>query len=234
MQFNTQERPGRRGAAARALTGIVAVLLAGCASAPPLRAVAAVAAPAAASAPGPAPVRSNPSGSSPELRVLVFRSGSAARVAGHNHVLLAGDLKVSRESGGPLLRFRLDALVLDPPALRERMGPAFASRIDTDGVAATRINMLKSLEAEAHPEVVVRSLQQVGEGPSRAVEIEVLLHGQTRRQWIAVEVRDGRAQGRVVLKQSDFGITPYSVLGGLLAVQDALVVEFQLEAGPSD
>ena len=36
------------------------------------------------------------------------------------------------------------------------------------------------------------------------------------------------ASASFVLRQSDFGITPYSALGGLLAVQDAIVIEFKL------
>ena len=61
-----------------------------------------------------------------ELRVLVFRSGAAARL-GHNHVLRADDLRVDWPAAGPVLRFRLDALAVDPPALRARQGEAFAS-----------------------------------------------------------------------------------------------------------
>jgi hypothetical protein len=36
------------------------------------------------------------------------------------------------------------------------------------------------------------------------------------------------ANGSFVLRQSDFGIQPYSVLGGLLAVQNEVVIEFML------
>ncbi len=74
----------------------------------------------------------------------------------------------------------------------------------------------------------MRTLQQVGEGPRRAVEAEITLHGVSRRQWFAVAVQGRRAQGEVVVRQSDFGLQPFSVLGGLLAVQDALVVQFEL------
>lgn len=34
--------------------------------------------------------------------------------------------------------------------------------------------------------------------------------------------------GALVLRQSDFGVKPLSVLGGLLAVQDEVIVEFKL------
>jgi hypothetical protein len=162
-----------------------------------------------------------------ELQVLVFRGGTAARL-GHNHVLRAGDLRVEWPSAGPVLRFRLDALAVDPLALRERLGPAFASAVDDEARAGTRTNLLKALDAATHPEVVVRTLQQLGEGGRRAVEAEITLHGVTRRQWFVAEVDGQRARGEVVVRQSDFGIQPFAVMGGLLAVQDALVVRFEL------
>jgi hypothetical protein len=34
--------------------------------------------------------------------------------------------------------------------------------------------------------------------------------------------------GKLVLKQTDFGIEPYSVLGGVLRVKDAVVLVFRL------
>ncbi|MFT7772425.1 YceI family protein [Roseateles sp.] len=162
-----------------------------------------------------------------ELRILVFRGGTAARL-GHNHVLRAAGLRVDWAAAGPVLGFRLDALEIDPPGLRQRLGPAFASAVDDDARAGTRANLLKALDASAHPEVLVRTLQQLGEGGRRAVEAEVSLHGVTRRQWLVVEVEGARARGEVVVRQSDFGIRPFTVLGGLLAVQDALVVQFEL------
>lgn len=162
-----------------------------------------------------------------DLRILVFRSGTAARL-GHNHVLRAAGLRVDWPAAGPVLVFRLDALDIDPPALRERLGPAFASAVSDAGREGTRANLIKSLDVAAHPEVVVRTLQQLGEGGRRAVEAEVMLHGVTRRQWFVAEVDGRRARGEVVIRQSDFGLQPFTVLGGLLAVQDALVVQFDL------
>lgn len=173
----------------------------------------------------PPPPQPEPGGD--EVRVLVFPGGAAARL-GHNHVLRAGDLRVDWPAAGPVLRFRLDALAVDPPALRARLGDGFASTVDDDARSGTRANLLRALEAAAHPEVVVRTLQQQGEGVRRAVEAEITLHGVTRRQSFVAEVDGRRARGEVVIRQSDFGIQPFTVLGGLLAVQDALVVQFEL------
>lgn len=162
-----------------------------------------------------------------ELRILVFRGGTAARL-GHHHVLRAADLRVAWPAAGPVLSFGLAGLQIDPPELRAGLGPAFASAVDDEARAGTRANLLKALDAAAHPEVVVRTVQQVGEGSRRAVEAEIRLHGVTRRQWFVVEVDGRRARGELVVRQSDFGIQPFTVLGGLLAVQDALVVQFEL------
>jgi len=204
----TLKRPDRRGLLMAALAALTQ--MAGCASAPDRAAA------------GPAP-----SADGDELRVLVFRGGSAARL-GHNHVLRAGDLRVSWAAAGPSLKFRLDALQVDPPALRAALGPAFSSAVDDAARDGTRANLLKALDAARHPEVSVTTLQQVGEGPRRAVEAEISLHGVLRRQWFVVEVQGARARGEVVIRQSDFGVQPFTVLGGLLAVQDALVVQFSL------
>jgi hypothetical protein len=181
--------------------------LAGCASPPPARA--------------PAANAGN------ELRILVFRGGTAARL-GHNHVLRADGLRVDWPAAGPGLSFRLDALDIDPLALRQPLGSAFASAVDDEARAGTRANLLKALDAAAHPEVVVRTLRQQGEGSQRAVEVEITLHGVARRQWLVVEIDGKRARGEVVVRQSDFGIQPFTVLGGLLVVQDALIVQFDL------
>jgi hypothetical protein len=193
----------------RLSVAVALAVLAGCAGAPP------------GSAPAVAAAEGN------DLRVLVFRGGAAARL-GHNHVLRASDLRVDWPAAGPVLRLRLDALEVDPPALRATLGPAFASAMDDTDRAGTRTNLLKALDGAAHPEVVVRTLQQVGEGGLCAVEAEITLHGATRRQWFVAHVDGRRARGEVVIRQSDFGIQPFTVMGGLLAVKDELVVQFEL------
>ena len=39
-----------------------------------------------------------------------------------------------------------------------------------------------------------------------------------------------RVRGRFALRQTDFGLAPLSVLGGLLAVQDEVAIDFDLRA----
>lgn len=175
-----------------------------------------------------------------EVRIYAFRTGKAARL-GHNHVLSAPDFQgffylapdgtaASRFD----LAFRLDQLAFDDPQHRAALGPAFASAISAEDTASTRNNMLgdNNFQAARFPWVRIHSLQISGDAPKFAARIAVELHGQTREMLVPLTVSGLPeklvVQGALVLQQSDFGVKPLSVLGGLLAVQDAVVVEFNL------
>ncbi len=227
---------------------VVLLCLSACSSAPALpgaaqadavavrQAVDLAAAYAALSAPGGRVFRMNPKTSS--LRMYAFRAGGAAKF-GHNHVLSAPEFQgffylapdgtaASRFD----LAFRLDQLGFDDPQHRAALGPAFASTISAEDTASTRNNMLgdNNFQAVRFPWLRVQSLQIVGEAPKFAAKVAVELHGQTREMWTALHVaglpEQLMVQGALVLKQSDFGIKPFSVFGGILAVQDEVVVEF--------
>ena len=193
---------------------------------------------AAASAAGQRVLHFDPAAST--VRIYAFRTGRAARL-GHNHVLAAVDfsgacLLASGDLAGSRcdITLRLDRLQLDLPELRAALGPAFASTLSPEAVAATRANMLgeNNLQAVRYPTMHLRTLSLTGELPKPMALVEVTLHGQRRSQWLALDVRGEsprlRVRGSFVLRQSDFGIEPYSVGNGLLAVRDEIAVEFDL------
>jgi len=192
-----------------------------------------------------------------QVRIHVFRAGRAAAL-GHNHVLAAPRLQGllwwpweqtvdEEEAAGPRLaargagraRFalglRLDELELDAPALRAELGPGWASRLSPEAVAATRANMLgeSGLQAARYPELRIQGLQLIGEAPRLVAVWALSLHGQTRRFTVPLRLRIDEQgvsiEGAWVLRQSDFGLQPFSVAGGLLAVQDELLLEFKLQ-----
>ena len=89
-----------------------------------------------------------------------------------------------------------------------------------------------SLDANRFPFVRIHSLEITGEAPKFAARVQAELHGQSREMWIPLDVSGLPGQlevsGSFIMRQSDFGARPYSVLGGLIAVQDEVVIEFKL------
>jgi len=174
------------------------------------------------------------------IRIYVFRGGAAAKM-GHNHVLSAPQftgylhLPSSEFSGARFdLEFRLDQLEIDNPEYRSGLGKAFSSTLSSEAITGTRDHMLgkDNLQADRYPIVRIHALQIAGEAPKFAAKVRVEMHGQKREMWIplTVEGLPDRVSvvGSFVLRQSDFDVRPYSVLGGLLAVQDEVVIEFKL------
>jgi hypothetical protein len=224
-------------------------LLAGCAVQPP----APREAPAAEAPPGfpEAYYRQAAAQGMPVLRVdpktsivaiEVYRSGSLARL-GHDHVVASHDVRgyVAPRENRADLYVRLDALVVDEPDLRKQAG--FDTQPTDEDIAGTRRNMLASLEAQAFPYALIH-LAGAGEPGSlagtlvnkvdKSVDVTITVHGVERklRAPVALETSAGSlvATGRIALKQTDFGVTPLSVLGGAIQVKDDLNVRFTIRA----
>ena len=174
------------------------------------------------------------------VRIYAFRGGPGA-AAGHNHVLSArqflGYLYLPDKGVTNArfdLEFRLDQLAIDEPADRANLGEAFASVPSSGAIRRTRDHMLgeENLQADRFPLVRIHSTHVAGAVPKLAVEVQVELHGIIKAILVPLTVAGlpdhVSASGALVIRQSDFGIQPYSVLGGFLAVQDEVVVEFTL------
>ncbi|MUI15604.1 YceI family protein [Massilia dura] len=168
------------------------------------------------------------------IAVTVRRGGALARL-GHDHVVAARriDGHVDPAAGLAALRFRLDEMTVDEAALREEAG--LAKQPSADAIAGTRVNMLtKVLEAGRYPLVEVRARRT---GDAGALQADITLHGVTRSFAVPVTIEPAPpglvARGTLTLKQTDFGITPFSVLGGAMAVQDTLEIRFVLPARPA-
>ena len=175
-----------------------------------------------------------------QVRIHVFRAGRAVHL-GHNHVLSAPEFEgffYLSDSGLADsrfdLQFRLDQLVFDLPEHRGALGPAFAAALSDAAIAATRENMLgpNNMQADQYPVVHIRSLAIGAESPKLWARVAVQMHGQTREMDVPLNVtglpQSLQVSGSVVLRQTDFGVQPFSVMGGLLAVQDAVRVDFSL------
>jgi hypothetical protein len=173
-----------------------------------------------------------------QILVRVYRAGRLARL-GHNHAIEVADLTgelLSLAAGGGLarLRFRPERLRVDDPAVRARAGDAFAQLPDDAAIEGTRRNMLgpQVLDTEAWPEIgVLARIDDLNAARAEA-EIHLSLRGVGRLYRVPVLVQtlpgEVSVSGSLQIRQSDYGIAPFSVMGGALQVRDMLDVDFRI------
>nr|WP_315222858.1 YceI family protein [uncultured Duganella sp.] len=165
------------------------------------------------------------------IAVTVRRGGVLARL-GHDHVVASRTVTgtVAPAQNRADFQFRLDQMTVDEPDLRRVAG--LEKQPSVDAIDGTRTNMLtKVLDAERYPVVSVRAERGAAGAPLR---VAITLHGVTRHYAIPVELReDGgvmTVSGKVDLNQTDFGLVPFSVMGGAMSVQDKMELRFSLVA----
>ncbi|MGK5046973.1 YceI family protein [Janthinobacterium sp. GB4P2] len=167
------------------------------------------------------------------LTITVRRGGALARL-GHDHVIASRTLQgvVAPALGRAQFQFRLDEMSVDEESLRQAAG--LTTTPSADAIAGTRHNMLlRVLEAERYPWVRIEALRA---GNGEVLNANITVHGVTRTLQLPVQIAlaaDGRvlqASGSLLLKQSDFGIVPFAVLGGAMAVQDQMELAFRITA----
>ncbi len=166
------------------------------------------------------------------IAVTVRRGGALARL-GHDHVVASRTVQglVAPDAGRADFQFRLDAMTLDEAVLRDAAG--LDTQPSREAIEGTRSNMLgRVLDADRFPLVTLHAQRLPGAADRMA--LSVTLHGVTRTVEVPVLIvrtRDAlTASGETRLLQSDFGITPMSVMGGALAVQDQMELRFTLVA----
>ncbi len=178
------------------------------------------------------------------ITLRVYRDGWLARL-GHNHLIevtgLRGTLRrLDTGEGVAELSFRPDRLRVDDPSGRAAAGVDFAAWPDATAIEDTRRNMLgpRVLDAASWPEV--RVLARVAElsGATALADIHLSVRGYGRRYRVPVTVGHGDGEvvvaGTLVVRQSELGIRPFSVLGGALEVRDAIEVDFRIIGRNSD
>src|SRR5712692_5288795 len=232
-------RPHRAGLAAALLSTMLALMLAGCA--PPVRERAPAAAPPAdfpeghyleAAAQGRPVFRVD----SPESLVVieVRRSGSLARL-GHDHVVASHEVSgyVAPDEGRADLYVALARLEVDEAALRAEAG--FDTQPAESDIEGTRANMLaKVLEADKFPFALISVAGANAKEKKTTLAVAITLHGHMRTLQVPAEIEADAEKvsvtGRLSFDQTDFGITPYSLLGGAIAVKNGVELRFRIRA----
>ncbi|MGB2314208.1 MAG: YceI family protein [Porticoccaceae bacterium] len=175
-----------------------------------------------------------------EVLVTVRRGGLMAKL-GHDHIVSSGQLQgfilMDRDNQRchAEFYFPLHSMEVDNPQLRAQAGMQ-TTPSDKD-INGTRINMLRSLEAKQFPFVQLRSDNCSEAFSNSSVLVDIQLHGETQQQQIELQWhRDGTgiltAHSTFSILQTDFNIAPFSVMNGLIKVEDRLEVDVRLVANP--
>ncbi len=166
------------------------------------------------------------------LIVATVRRGGILARLGHDHVVASHNVSgtVSPAQNRADLTFRLDEMKIDEADLRRTAG--LEKQPSADAIEGTRHNMLtKVLDADRYPIVSIHAERMTAGQP---LQVSITLHGVTRTLAIPVELREENGsinvKGTVNLKQTDFGLTPFSVMGGAMSVQDQMELRFDLTA----
>ncbi len=161
---------------------------------------------------------------------------------GHNHVITSADESgyawLGRTPGdcGFQLRLPVAALVVDDPEARRRAGADFAASVPDDAREGTRRNMLSQavLDAEHYPWITVTAERLEGSWEHLSATATVEIRDSRSIVALPMEIlrEDDKlsAHGTISLRQSELGMTPFSVAGGAIQVADALEIEFTIVA----
>ncbi len=168
------------------------------------------------------------------VAIEVRRAGKFANL-GHDHVVASRDVRgwIAREEGRADLWIPLETLTVDEAELRKESG--FTTQPSATDIEGTRGNMRdKVLEVDKFPYALVRVAGVDAAADEPALKVSLTLHGQTRALEVPAKVDAGTdsivVSGRMSFDQSAFGITPYSVLGGAVAVRDRVDLRFAVRA----
>ena len=171
------------------------------------------------------------------VAITVRRGGSLARL-GHDHVVASHAVQgfIAPDEGRADLYLPLEQLSVDEPALRTEAG--LDTQPSASDIAGTRSNMLdKVLQTQQFPFALiqVRGIDKLPIGQiSQRLDVAISLHGVRRSFDVPVRMETGPGEmlvsGEFEFNQSDFGIAPFSILGGAIQVLDRLHLRFSMRA----
>ena len=175
-----------------------------------------------------------------QIRIRVMRAGPYSILA-HDHILVARGLagKVTLNPGTPAassasLSVPVSFLEIDDP--KERAQEGFASELNESNRSSVRETMLgtSQLDAAQYPRVTIAVDRAEGTLPALRLHVRVKIRDREQSMEIPVTVSADVTtlviSGETDLRQSAFGITPYSALFGAIAVEDTVRLRFQIVA----
>ncbi len=155
------------------------------------------------------------------ITIHVGKSGLLSAAA-HDHTV---DAPISSgamlESGAPHIEFRVETA-----KMRVRPDP----KISGGDQATIQTHMEEmTLETKKFPEITFRSshVEKLADGQWK-VDGDLSLHGVTKAVSLTVKRAGESYTTQTVLKQTDFGIKPISIGGGMIRVKNEVEIDFQI------
>ena len=165
-----------------------------------------------------------------ELLVKTGVSGRAARM-GHRLTIAMDSWRaeVTWAAGEPT---EVD-LTTEVDSLRVVRGDGGVKGLSGPEKTIVRSNAMKALEVERFPQIRFRAndIAQTGDGYRLTGTLQI--HGTTRERTVDVRVEDlddgWRISGDAEVRQTEFGVKPYSILMGSVKIADTVTVSFTAE-----
>ena len=157
------------------------------------------------------------------ITIHVGKSGLFSAAA-HEHTINAPiSSGTVRESTSPHIEFTVETA---------KMTVKPDPRIDAKDQATIQTHMEEmTLETKKFPEITFRSsrIERIAEGQWK-VDGDLSLHGVTKPVSLTVKQTGDSWTTHTVLKQTDFGIKPISIGGGMIKVKNEVEIGFQIFA----
>jgi polyisoprenoid-binding protein YceI len=160
------------------------------------------------------------------LSVRTKRSGAAAK-AGHNLVIAvtAWEAEIELAEDPAEISMTLSA---DAASLRVRKGSGGMQALGEDDKANIQQTIDDEILMGQRIEFTSTAVQRADDGAHFSVEGELTLVGKTHPIGFDLTIGgDGKLSATAVVKQTDWGMTPYTALFGALKVADEVVVELK-------
>ena len=158
------------------------------------------------------------------LAVRTSRTGAAAK-AGHNLLIQVTSWRATLEAGEDPAQTRI-VLDADATSLRVLEGTGGMQALGDDDKASIEQTIDDDVLRRHAIEFRSTAVDVDPDGGRLNVHGELTLVGDVRPIMIALTIgEDGRVTGSTVIKQTDWGITPYSALFGALKVVDEVEIE---------
>jgi hypothetical protein len=158
------------------------------------------------------------------ITIHVGKSGLFSAAA-HDHTIDAPIASGSiRESGAPHIEFTVEAA---------KMTVRPDSKVDAKTQATIQTDMENMvIEPKKFPRITFHSsrVDKIAEGQWK-VEGDLVLHGVTKPVGLMVRQTGESYSTHTVIRQTDFGIKPISIGGGMIKVKNEVEIDFQIFPG---